>query len=41
MSKDGKTELSLADMIDDINDYYDGKPNSGVMEKWLKNDVNH
>ena len=36
MSKDGKTELSLADMIDDINDYYDGKPNSGVMEKWLQ-----
>lgn len=36
MSKDGKTELSLADMIDDINDYYDGKPNSGVMEQWLQ-----
>lgn len=36
MSKDGKTEISLADMIDDINDYYDGKPNSGVMEKWLQ-----
>lgn len=36
MSKDGKTEMSLADMIDDINDYYDGKPNSGVMDKWLQ-----
>ena len=35
MSKDGKTEMSLADMVDDINDYYDGKPNSGVMEQWL------
>lgn len=35
MSKDGKTELSLADMVDDINDYYDGKPNSGVMKQWL------
>ena len=34
MSKDGKTELSLADMVDDMNDYYDGKPNSGVMEEW-------
>ena len=36
MSKDGKTEMSLADMIDDVNDYYDGKPNSGVMKKWLQ-----
>lgn len=36
MSTDGKTELSLGDMIDDINNYYDGKPNSGVMENWLK-----
>lgn len=36
MSKDGKTEMSLADMVDDINDYYDGKPNSGVMDKWMK-----
>ena len=35
MSKDGKTEMSLADMVDDINDYYDGKPNSGVMKQWL------
>lgn len=35
MSKDGKTELSLADMVDDMNDYFDGKPNSGVMEQWL------
>lgn len=35
MSKDGKTEMSLADMIDDVNDYYDGKPNSGVMKQWL------
>lgn len=34
MSKDGKTELSLADMVDDMNDYFDGKPNSGVMEQW-------
>lgn len=36
MSKDGKTELSLADMVDDMNDYFDGKPNSGLMDKWLK-----
>lgn len=35
MSKDGKTELSLADMVDDMNDYFDGKPNSGVMTQWL------
>lgn len=35
MSKDGKTELSLADMVDDMNDYFDGKPNSGVMKQWL------
>ncbi len=34
MSKDGKTEMSLADMVDDMNDYFDGKPNSGVMEQW-------
>lgn len=34
MSKDGKTELSLADMVDDMNDYFDGKPNSGVMTQW-------
>lgn len=36
MSLDGKTELSLGDMIDDINNYYDGKPNTGIMDKWLK-----
>ena len=35
MSKDDKTELSLADMVDDMNDYFDGKPNSGVMTQWL------
>lgn len=35
MSKDGKTELSLADMVDDMNDYFDGKPNSEVMTQWL------
>lgn len=35
MSKDSKTELSLADMVDDMNDYFDGKPNSGVMTQWL------
>lgn len=35
MSKDGKTEISLADMVDDMNDYFDGKPNSGVMTQWL------
>lgn len=35
MSKDGKTELSLADMVDDMNDYFDGKHNSGVMTQWL------
>lgn len=35
ISKDGKTELSLADMVDDMNDYFDGKPNSGVMTQWL------
>lgn len=35
MSKDGKTELSLSDMVDDMNDYFDGKPNSGVMTQWL------
>lgn len=35
MSKDGKTELSLADIVDDMNDYFDGKPNSGVMTQWL------
>lgn len=35
MSKDGKTELSLPDMVDDMNDYFDGKPNSGVMTQWL------
>ena len=35
MSKDGKTELSLADMVDDMNDYFDGKPNSGAMTQWL------
>lgn len=35
MSKDGKTEMSLTDMIDDVNNYYDGKPNSGVMKQWL------
>lgn len=34
MSKDGKTEMSLADMVDDMNNYYDGKPNSGIMEQW-------
>lgn len=36
MSVDGKNPASLADLMDDMNNYYDGKPNSGLMDKWLK-----
>ena len=36
MSLDGKSPATLADLMDDMNDYYDGKPNSGIMEKWTK-----
>lgn len=36
MSLDGKSPATLADLMDDMNDYYDGKPNSGIMDKWAK-----
>ena len=36
MSVDGKNPASLSDLMDDMNNYYDGKPNSGLMDKWLK-----
>ena len=36
MSLDGKNPATLADLMDDMNDYYDGKPNSGLMDKWTK-----
>ena len=36
MSLDGNSPATLADLMDDMNDYYDGKPNSGLMEKWTK-----
>lgn len=36
MSVDGKNPASLSDLMDDMNNYYDGKPNSGLMDKWIK-----
>ena len=36
MSVDGKNPASLSDLMDDMNNYYDGKPNSGLMDKWVK-----
>lgn len=36
ISVDGKNPASLSDLMDDMNNYYDGKPNSGLMDKWVK-----
>lgn len=36
ISVDGKNPASLSDLMDDMNNYYDGKPNSGLMDKWIK-----
>lgn len=36
LSVDGKNPASLSDLMDDMNNYYDGKPNSGLMDKWVK-----
>lgn len=37
MSVDGKHPASLVDIVNDMNNYYEGKPNSGLMDRLVKN----